>query len=515
MQPNPPAPARGCVVFLVNTAASMAGSHAAAGGGSRLEAARRLIEGVLADLAALAARGALDPAELDIAVVGHGGGDSPLRSLLAGSDEAPFVALRDLPAALRLTGASPGGAAREGLADAVLLLQGWLLGQDHPVRPLLVHCTDEDGLAPGRSMAARLLRHHCVPGGAAMLATCGFSNACPVRVTLPCPAAAVPPAWREAWLSSSRGRTAGGEETHALAINDPSPAPLVRLVRLLARQAEAPPLPWYLSTADPVPCEVRVLWAPREGNSDDEYEDARAVDADAGCAVIADGASQGIFSRRWAQLLTGRFLAESPNLTDSAAVEAWIAAARRQWRQEIRYADLHGLQQNKVDEVGSAATLLGLALHRAAGRLRWRAVALGDSCLFHIRRGQMLTSFPLCRPSDFGVTPDLIPTLRRFCPKVRFVTAEGLGKMEDLYGLATDAVAHYLLKSHAEGHPPDWERLWGMDAARWRDELRRLRQRGEVVNDDATLVLLRVRGPGEGSGGVPRTSDCRHDPHET
>ena len=41
------------------------------------------------------------------------------------------------------------------------------------------------------------------------------------------------------------------------------------------------------------------------------------------------------------------------------------------------------------------------------------------------------------------------------------------------------------------GRPPVWERYLVIDQNEWRREIESLRDRGEMVNDDCTLLILR------------------------
>ena len=61
-------------------------------------------------------------------------------------------------------------------------------------------------------------------------------------------------------------------------------------------------------------------------------------------------------------------------------------------------------------EQGAFATLLGLAvLPPTADRPgKWRAVAVGDSCLVRVRDGRHAASFPMRKAADFGNQPRLI-----------------------------------------------------------------------------------------------------------
>src|SRR5947209_12527909 len=78
-----------------------------------------------------------------------------------------------------------------------------------------------------------------------------------------------------------------------------------------------------------VPCEVRALWAPKAGNTDDEWEDAFAVDEARGRVSVADGASQGIFCRLWAGILTAGVVEAGPDLSDPARAADWLRAWRK------------------------------------------------------------------------------------------------------------------------------------------------------------------------------------------
>src|SRR5262249_47188622 len=145
-----------------------------------------------------------------------------------------------------------------------------------------------------------------------------------------------------------------------------------------AEQTQAPeqaPDPAPAETApEPPDWEVRGLWAPKDGHSDDECEDAFDKDESAGVVVVADGAAQGIFVRAWAQTLVSSYLSVRPELTDPESRAAWLKDCRTHWKAGIDYAHRHGMEQDKVDRIGGNATLLALHLERAEQGFRWRAV---------------------------------------------------------------------------------------------------------------------------------------------
>ncbi len=102
-----------------------------------------------------------------------------------------------------------------------------------------------------------------------------------------------------------------------------------------------------------------MLWAPKGGNDESEWEDGYATNAGNGIVALADGAGDGIFSKLWADLLLKSFVALPIPLDDAAAVEPWIAAQRRAWLEAIRYPDQRWSIQMKIDRSCGAATFVG------------------------------------------------------------------------------------------------------------------------------------------------------------
>ncbi len=228
------------------------------------------------------------------------------------------------------------------------------------------------------------------------------------------------------------------------------------------------------------------------GNTPEQWEDAFAVAESA--AVVADGASSGIYCRIWAQQLSERFLSDRPDARDPVPLNRWVNGLRAEWRTAIDYSNLNWSKQAKVDQVGAAATLLGLELGPADpnGGRPWKACAVGDACLFWVRAGRLLATFPVVAADQFGSAPLLV----RSNPGFRTVAlaASGVCEPGDRFVLATDAVAARLFKSTATGPGPEWDRFDALDEEAWRAEMDELRKANDMVNDDCTLVVLRVAG---------------------
>ncbi len=232
------------------------------------------------------------------------------------------------------------------------------------------------------------------------------------------------------------------------------------------------------------------FWTQKLGNEPNHWEDAFVVGECGTRWAVADGAGEGIFSKQLAMLLAEGFVNEKPDLTHGPSVAAWGSDLRRVFNEKIDYANLRWSQQKKVDDVGAAATLVGLEVGPPSetGIRDWRALAVGDACLFWIS-GERWGCFPVADEGQLSAAPDLFrtkPDART--PPVLFAT--GTCKPGDILLIATDAVAGLLLKRARTN--PDWSRYLSMDETAWRAEMDNCRTSGEMVNDDCTLVVIEV-----------------------
>ena len=140
--------------------------------------------------------------------------------------------------------------------------------------------------------------------------------------------------------------------------------------------------------------------------------------------------------------------------------------------------------------------MLGLTIGSTLGapqRLSWRALAVGDSCLFVVRDDRLQFSFPLEDAAEFDNNPALVCS--------NFANAGGLWESVrlssgecapgDLLILATDALACWFLASHAAAENP-WETLLALDMPAWGTWVEEQRRAGSMRNDDTTLVIIEV-----------------------
>lgn len=229
----------------------------------------------------------------------------------------------------------------------------------------------------------------------------------------------------------------------------------------------------------------------KRGHRPEEYEDAYAGDPLTGRFAVADGASQSSFADLWAKLLVDGFV--QPAVKDNPE-ETWLAPLREQWAAAVDDRELTWYGEEKR-ELGAFATFLGLRIARSKeGRGgRWKASAVGDSCLFQVRDDELITAFPLGRSEDFGLSPALIgsrPVKVEVRPKVEW----GRWQPGDWFFLTTDALAQWFLARHEAGKQP-WRSLaWRLGQKDGEAELtaylEQLRDKKELRNDDVTLGII-------------------------
>jgi hypothetical protein len=234
---------------------------------------------------------------------------------------------------------------------------------------------------------------------------------------------------------------------------------------------------------------VSVRTTAKAGNTDAMNEDAAVVSAKQYRIAIADGASESWESGPWAKTIATAYIRTLP---EPATFPEWMTAVRQQAPQsqsQSWYAEAKQLD-------GSFATLLGLNFEAAPdGGIKWRSVAVGDSCLFHVRNGKLLAKFPLENSSDFSNAPQLIgsrPT--SLLPDAEWFA--GRAELGDRFFLLTDAVAEWCLRQ-TESNVNPWTEIQRVTTSSqalstFPDWVQYLRDAKTLRNDDSTIVSVQI-----------------------
>ena len=246
---------------------------------------------------------------------------------------------------------------------------------------------------------------------------------------------------------------------------------------------------------------TRYFQSAKEGNRADECEDALRVAVGSDGPVrfaLCDGASESAFARRWAKVLTKSFIQRplDPCDLDEASLKQWLEPCAEQWSRGIPWNRLpwHGVAKTHA---GAWAALLGMTVEWPqddGGVFSWRAVAVGDCCLFVVRDDELVVAFPMDDSSQFNNTPALICSNRANNPGLwsHVKPLHGECRQRDVIILASDAVASWILQGRESGGKP-WRELLelGTEAA-WNYWLETQRRQRAIRNDDATLITVRI-----------------------
>ncbi len=247
---------------------------------------------------------------------------------------------------------------------------------------------------------------------------------------------------------------------------------------------------------------------PKLGNRPEENEDAiypeiaqQSITSQAGfsCA-IADGATQTSFSRIWARLLV------------TAAVKKYLPerlseltlTVRQQWIDHIATLNLPWHAEEKVQQ-GSFSTLLWLSLKQSTNTRAvkysgtWQSLAIGDSCLFQIRKNTLRTHFPPLSASDFKNHPLLLSTIpirnEVFWKNTQDFHINGDWCSGDDFFLMTDALAAWFLHALEKGNLPNLlsemvTNLHSIDGyTHW---IQVLRTGAQIKNDDTSIIWIHI-----------------------
>lgn len=258
--------------------------------------------------------------------------------------------------------------------------------------------------------------------------------------------------------------------------------------------------------------DVTIFAMAKDGNSAEEYEDATGSSSEGRRFAIADGATQTSFADRWSQILALEFIMNPPaDEPAPARWKNWLQPLQEAWSLGIPWEKLPWFALEKA-QAGACTTLLALEFipnsiggepskttfwQRLMGvrnkpGMKWRAEAVGDSCLFHIRHGRLVQSFPLSRPSQFNHSPMLITTNPEqnglVCNHLKSIAGDCCPG--DQFLLMTDALAKWFLGRHVVGEKP-WTHLAGLhDDVAFKDFIFAERDAGRIDNDDTTLINI-------------------------
>jgi len=247
----------------------------------------------------------------------------------------------------------------------------------------------------------------------------------------------------------------------------------------------------------------------KRGGVDSEWEDAFALDTAAGRYALADGASASVRAADWAGHLVKGFLSDPFDLADSSALAEWIGRRCAEFTRANPDPNAETMDTGNWVRLASSArhsfaTFLGVEFGRGSGQdvtVGW--VGVGDCCLLVVRGHHLLWSSPMGPGDSFGTHPDLISSDPDLAARSAGRSFRGRAELapDDLVLLMSDALAEWALGSAGAGSG-SWVQLGQVDDHGFGALIDDLRDHDRIVNDDVTLVRIRVGRPaatGKGS----------------
>jgi len=227
---------------------------------------------------------------------------------------------------------------------------------------------------------------------------------------------------------------------------------------------------------------------PKAAAADGENDDAFGIDTEFGCIAVADGASSSYRAGEWAQMLCELFLKHRPLRAMASA--SWVMRATAEF--QARDHQTAEWWSNEAAHRGAHAAFVGLAIVRSTEQLTWRATAVGDCVLVHIRAAAgtpIVTPFPIAHSASFPSNPPLLSSAVETVPPVAYI--EGTAQLGDVWLLMTDEIARWALRRHESGDPA-WSVLVSGTDADIAAAVTGARIAGDVADDDMTVVRCQL-----------------------
>lgn len=218
--------------------------------------------------------------------------------------------------------------------------------------------------------------------------------------------------------------------------------------------------------------------------------------------AVADGATLSFFPKRWAELLVERFC--YPQGTSLSLEEKnwqeWIEPIQQEWLEWVSktvQADKTYMLVDRLSKLESAlSTFIGIEFNVDEGE--WKALILGDSCLFH-QSSSGFKSYLLEKLADFQYRPKSFASFQKDNPVGGSPEVKSDKALPgDIFILATDALAKWIVQHKEVGKAKLEEALDQLKQIETDEQFNQFVDQARdykdvrLVNDDVTLMLISV-----------------------
>jgi hypothetical protein len=216
---------------------------------------------------------------------------------------------------------------------------------------------------------------------------------------------------------------------------------------------------------------------------------------------VADGATEGVLAGEWANIMLKSLSKANGEINSSNDVTPHFDVALKTWERFKKFRSVNGTKpltslpswlEDEAVARGAFATACAAWFNENG---EWFRVAVGDSCVFHLRQDKLIEAWPLSDSVEFNNSPYLISSEAACNGELakHIKTCSGRWELEDHFYFATDALACWILKQHEKNGSP-WKEIMSFDAIAAPEDfdafVESLRDAGEIRNDDTTLVRV-------------------------
>jgi hypothetical protein len=236
---------------------------------------------------------------------------------------------------------------------------------------------------------------------------------------------------------------------------------------------------------------TRQVLLPKSDFASSECEDFIGIDEQKYRFAVADGATEAFDARSWAQRLAHNWVKSDSALTPEA-FQNWVNAEGLALHSSWNQLTLPWYAEEKASK-GSFAAFVGVELHLETERPSWQAIALGDACLLHCRRGELLKSLPISNSANFTSAPLLVasdPAIYKTTEQ-SLVIDSGDCKDNDVIFLLSDAAAAWHLERFEQ---QDFSDIFEQNNnAAVTEFFENERRTGRIRNDDIAIMRLEIQ----------------------
>ena len=234
----------------------------------------------------------------------------------------------------------------------------------------------------------------------------------------------------------------------------------------------------------------------KKAENSNDCQDAIKVNEDASRYAVADGATRSFFPKQWAELLVNHFCETFNLVLSQENWKEWLGPIQEEWykwvEERVKERNQFYLTNPFNTREPAVSTFIGLEVDKT--QLKWQAVVIGDSCLFH-KRDTGFRSYLIEKSEDFANRPEVFAS---FPEKNHYNPTFISGNIQpgDMFILATDALAKWILEHKEAGNLEDiLNQLRQIEDDESFDRFvhqARDNERVRLVNDDVTLMLILV-----------------------